>query len=84
MGGNVIAAIAAVLLGLLGLLTFWWFPTAGILFGLLGAATGFFGRRRLAVGVGDHTTVESWTTFGTMLGAAAVVGSVLIVVLTTT
>lgn len=80
------AGVAAVLLGLLALACSWWLPTATLLFGPLAVVTGLLGRRRLATGVGAETT-PSWaqrlTVLGTALGTAAIVATVIVVIVTT-
>ncbi len=79
------AAGAALVLGLLALGSFWWFPTLSVLLGLLAVVTGLLGRRRRAGGVeGDatQTVAQRLTVWGIALGAAAIVGSLVVVVST--
>lgn len=82
----VVLGVLALLFGLLGLGSFWWWPTLSILGGLLAVVTGLLGRRLLTTGV-DGDTAPIWgqrlTGLGVALGTAAIVASIVVVVATT-
>jgi hypothetical protein len=82
---SVFAAILSIVLGVLGLSTVVWFPTAAIVLGLAAVLVAWLERRRLRVGIADADRWTSKLAFaGLATGVVAVVGSVLVVVLTTT
>ena len=77
---------AAILLGLLALGSFWWFPTLAVLLGLLAVATGLLARRRSVTGERGDTSlmgVQRLSFLGIAMGTAAIVGSIAVVVTTT-
>jgi hypothetical protein len=76
------SATAAILLGLLALGAFWWFPTLAVLLGLLAVGTGLLARRRSATNTGGDTSLRL-SFLGIAIGTAAVVGAIAIVVTTT-
>jgi hypothetical protein len=78
--------VAAIVLGLLAVGSFWWFPTLAVLLGLLAVLTGFLARRRLATSVGGDTSLiwaHRLSFVGIALGTAALIGSIAVVVTTT-
>jgi hypothetical protein len=77
---------AAIVLGLLGLGSFWWFPTLAVLLGFLAVVTGLLARRRSATSVGGDTSLiwaQRLSFLGIAMGTAAIVGSIAVVVTTT-
>jgi hypothetical protein len=83
----VAAAIASVLLGILALLAVVWFPTLAILLGLVALAVGLLSRRRNAARQGGLSGERPWRirlgVLGIGTGAAAVVASIVVVILST-
>ncbi len=82
----IVPGAIAVLFGLLALGSFWWFPTLAVLLGLSAVIIGVLGRRRRAAGVrGDPplTSAQRLFDLGIAMGAAALVGSIVVVVATT-
>jgi hypothetical protein len=82
----IVPGAISMLLGLLALGSFWWFPTLAVLLGLSAVIIGVLGRRRRAAGVrGDAPLTSAQRLFdaGITMGTAALVGSIVVVVATT-
>ena len=84
---SVLLGVLALLFGVVGLGSFWWWPTLSILAGLLAVVTGLLGRRLQPSGV-FGATAPLWrqrlTVLGVALGTAAIVASIVVVAATTT
>jgi hypothetical protein len=70
------------ILGLLGVATFWWLPTAAIGLGLLAVAVGLLGRRVPSADGEKSLGGYRLNVLGTLLGAASTVAAVVVVLLT--
>jgi len=77
--------VVAVLLGLFALAFFWWLPTAAFGLGFLAVAAGLLGRRRLAGAASDTapSVGQRLGNIGVLLGTAAIVATIIVVVLST-
>jgi hypothetical protein len=77
-------AIAALALGLLAIASIIWFPTVAILLGVVALASGIVSRRWSGSTRGDPDVwTERLSDAAIALGAAAIVGTLVVVILTT-
>jgi hypothetical protein len=79
----VITGVLALVLGLLGIATFWWLPTVAIVLGVLAVAVGLLGRRRVLSAEGE-TALSGYrlNVLGALLGAASIIAALVVVLLT--